>query len=141
MHFPFRGAPVISPTLALSSNDLDEVSSLTLLICGCRRPLEEINLGEFNEGHHNRAVEARDRAEAISSVLYPNDNHDEGKELRLKQQYFFVAATLQVLFTVCYSYELENRLCCFTNGFPLDIGKCFEDTIELSMICHNISYS
>lgn len=59
------------------------------------RPLEEVNLGEFNEGHYNRAVEARDRAEAISSVLYPNDNHDEGKELRLKQQYFFVAATLQ----------------------------------------------
>lgn len=63
---------------------------------GCRRPLEEFNLGDFNEGHFNKAVEARDRAEAISSVLYPNDNHDEGKELRLKQQYFFVSATLQV---------------------------------------------
>jgi starch phosphorylase len=52
-------------------------------------------LADFNDGHYSKAVEAKDRAEAISSVLYPNDNHDEGKELRLKQQYFFVAATLQ----------------------------------------------
>ncbi|XP_024378554.1 uncharacterized protein [Physcomitrium patens] len=59
------------------------------------RPLEEFGLGEFNEGHYAQAVEARVRAEAISSVLYPNDNHDAGKELRLKQQYFFVSATLQ----------------------------------------------
>jgi len=58
--------------------------------------LEEFSLSDFNEGHYSKAVEARDRAEAISSVLYPNDNHDEGKELRLKQQYFFVSATLQV---------------------------------------------
>ena len=78
------------------------IRGLTPFICGCRRPLEEVNLGEFNEGHYNRAVEARDRAEAISSVLYPNDNHDEGKELRLKQQYFFVAATLQVFIVICF---------------------------------------
>ncbi len=38
----------------------------------------------------------RERAEAISAVLYPNDSTPEGKELRLKQQYFFVCASLQV---------------------------------------------
>lgn len=42
------------------------------------------------------ALEAQNRAEAVSSVLYPNDNTDSGKELRLKQQYFLVSASLQV---------------------------------------------
>lgn len=43
-----------------------------------------------------QAVEERERALAISAVLYPNDSTPEGKELRLKQQYFFVSASLQV---------------------------------------------
>jgi glycogen phosphorylase len=43
-----------------------------------------------------RAVEQRQRAEAITSVLYPSDSTYNGKELRLKQQYFFVCATIQV---------------------------------------------
>jgi starch phosphorylase len=43
-----------------------------------------------------QAVEERERAAAISAVLYPNDSTPEGKELRLKQQYFFVSASLQV---------------------------------------------
>eukprot|EP00850_Spirogloea_muscicola_P005962 SM000028S10056 [mRNA] locus=s28:114647:122321:+ [translate_table: standard] len=59
------------------------------------RPCEEFDLGSFNEGWHLSAVEARARAEAISSVLYPSDTSDAGKELRLKQQFFFVSATLQ----------------------------------------------
>eukprot|EP00850_Spirogloea_muscicola_P019000 SM000180S03525 [mRNA] locus=s180:200233:205474:- [translate_table: standard] len=59
------------------------------------RPCEEFDLGSFNEGRHLSAVEARVRAEAISSVLYPSDTSDAGKELRLKQQFFFVSATLQ----------------------------------------------
>lgn len=46
-----------------------------------------------------QAVLDKDRAEAISAVLYPNDSTPEGKELRLKQQYFFVTASLQVLGT------------------------------------------
>ena len=56
---------------------------------------EFINMGEFNRGHYARAVEEKDLAEVISKVLYPEDNHTEGKELRLKQQYFLVSATLQ----------------------------------------------
>eukprot|EP00897_Mesotaenium_endlicherianum_P009871 jgi/Mesen1/8912/ME000545S08411 len=59
------------------------------------QPCEEFDLQSFNAGLHVSAVEARARAEAISSVLYPNDNTDAGKELRLKQQFFFVSATLQ----------------------------------------------
>lgn len=54
-----------------------------------------MNMKEFNSGNYARAVEERQLAEVISKVLYPEDNHTEGKELRLKQQYFLVSATLQ----------------------------------------------
>lgn len=49
----------------------------------------------------------RNTAENISRVLYPNDNFFEGKELRLKQEYFMVAATLQVGHDECESYIIE----------------------------------
>ena len=56
---------------------------------------EVIDMKEFNRGDYIRANENRDLAEVISKVLYPEDNHYEGKLLRLKQQYFFVSATIQ----------------------------------------------
>jgi len=59
------------------------------------RSKEVMNMREFNSGNYTRAVEERQLAEVISKVLYPEDNHAEGKELRLKQQYFLVSATLQ----------------------------------------------
>jgi glycogen phosphorylase len=55
----------------------------------------EFNLEEFNEGDYIGAVESKVRSENLSKVLYPRDEKTEGKELRLKQQYFFVAATFQ----------------------------------------------
>jgi glycogen phosphorylase len=57
-------------------------------------PSREFDFASFNSGDYLRAVEARQRAENISSVLYPADNTYQGKELRLKQQYFFVCATI-----------------------------------------------
>eukprot|EP01069_Polyplicarium_translucidae_P001268 Polyplicarium_translucidae@DN1605_c0_g1_i2.p1 len=58
-------------------------------------PSKEFDFYSFNEGEYLTAIHDRQRAEAISAVLYPNDNTLRGKELRLKQQYFFVCATLQ----------------------------------------------
>lgn len=58
------------------------------------KPHKEFDLEAFNGGNYLSAVEAKQRSENITSVLYPNDNTYSGKELRLKQQYFFVAATL-----------------------------------------------
>ena len=59
------------------------------------RATDEFDLDYFNRGDYEGAVEAKSLSENISRVLYPNDNIFEGKELRLKQEYFFVSATLQ----------------------------------------------
>ncbi|MGM9662637.1 MAG: glycogen/starch/alpha-glucan family phosphorylase, partial [Oscillospiraceae bacterium] len=54
-----------------------------------------LNMSLFSQGEYLKATEDRAMAESISKVLYPEDNHTEGKSLRLKQQYFFVSATVQ----------------------------------------------
>ncbi|RIB20585.1 Glycosyltransferase Family 35 protein [Gigaspora rosea] len=58
------------------------------------KPKRQFDLGRFNEGQYEQAVQEQMQAENITAVLYPNDNHMVGKELRLKQQYFWVAASL-----------------------------------------------
>ena len=58
-------------------------------------PVVHFNLEEFDKGAYMAAVEQENLAKTITEVLYPNDNHYAGKELRLKQQYFFVSASLQ----------------------------------------------
>ncbi len=57
-----------------------------------------VDMNYYSTGEYLRAVESQAMAEVISKVLYPADNHPEGKSLRLKQQYFFVSATIQSLF-------------------------------------------
>ncbi|KAK6328793.1 hypothetical protein J4Q44_G00007710 [Coregonus suidteri] len=66
----------------------------TMRLWSAKAP-KDFNLQEFNVGDYIEAVLDRNLAENISRVLYPNDNFFEGKELRLKQEYFVVAATLQ----------------------------------------------
>ncbi|MBP5255214.1 MAG: glycogen/starch/alpha-glucan phosphorylase [Lachnospiraceae bacterium] len=58
-------------------------------------PINTFNLDSFDRGDYLKAVEQENLAKTIVEVLYPNDNHYAGKELRLKQQYFFISATLQ----------------------------------------------
>ncbi|WP_434310271.1 glycogen/starch/alpha-glucan phosphorylase [Hominifimenecus sp. rT4P-3] len=58
-------------------------------------PVEDLELNAFNQGDYQRAAEQENLAETICKVLYPCDEHYAGKELRLKQQYFFVSATVQ----------------------------------------------
>ena len=57
--------------------------------------IERFDLKSFNEGNYQRAVEEQNLAKVLSEVLYPADDTMAGKELRLKQQYFFISATLQ----------------------------------------------
>ncbi len=66
----------------------------TLRLWRARSP-QIINMSEFNRGDYTMAVKDKELAEVVSQVLYPEDNHYEGKLLRLKQQYFFVSATIQ----------------------------------------------
>lgn len=58
-------------------------------------PIVDFGLDSFDKGDYKKAVEQENLARNIVEVLYPNDNHMAGKELRLKQQYFFVSASLQ----------------------------------------------
>ena len=61
------------------------------------QPINTFNLDSFDKGDYQKAVEQENLAKTICEVLYPNDNHYAGKELRLKQQYFFISQVYSVL--------------------------------------------
>ncbi len=82
----------------------------------------EFNLEHFNQGDYIGAVEAKVNSENISKVLYPSDEAEHGKELRLKQQYFFVAATLK---DIIRRYKKQNQA--FDN-FPDYVAIQLNDT-------------
>jgi len=86
-------------------------------------PSMEFDLSSFNEGNYYKAIERRQRAEAISSVLYPTDHTQEGKELRLKQQYFFTSATLQDVIS-----RFKRRKNTDFNHFPDKVAIQLNDT-------------
>jgi len=85
--------------------------------------VEEFNFRSFNEGDYYGAIGSKNRADFVSSVLYPNDNFDAGKELRLKQQYFFVCATVQDIMKR-YSDAYGTNW----NEFPEKMGMQLNDT-------------
>ena len=75
----------------------------------------DFDLGYFNEGNYIKAVEDKNESENLSKVLYPDDTTEMGRELRLKQQYFFVCASLQDIFYRYCKYqdhfdELPNKV-------------------------------
>ena len=85
---PSSGCPT---TRSSSGHRTDTVNTLRLWAA---RATRDFDLQFFNEGDYRRAVEEKIDTENISKVLYPNDQSEEGKELRLKQQYFFVACSI-----------------------------------------------
>ncbi len=82
--------------------DTDTVNNMRLWSAKSTR---DFDLGYFNEGDYIRAVEDKDKSETLSKVLYPNDKTVMGHELRLKQQYLFVCASLQ---DVLYRYSKHH---------------------------------
>ena len=68
--------------------------------------IQDFNLNSFDRGEYEKAVEQKNLARTICEVLYPNDNHYSGKELRLKQQYFFVSASIQ---TAVNKFKEKNK--------------------------------
>lgn len=72
------------------------------------RPCNEFNLESFNVGDYFGAISDRQSAEYITSVLYPNDSTQSGKELRLKQQYFFCSASLRDITRRYRKHHMED---------------------------------
>ncbi|KAK7873668.1 hypothetical protein R5R35_013208 [Gryllus longicercus] len=101
----------------------------TLRLWSAKSPVE-FNLKFFNDGDYIQAVIDRNLAENISRVLYPNDNFFEGKELRLKQEYFMCAATLQDLIRRFKSSKFGVRTAVRTNfeHFPDKVAIQLNDT-------------
>lgn len=84
-----RAVPYDMPIIGYGTNNIN-----TLRLWEAHS-LVDLDLGKFNQQDYLHATQQKTLAENISRVLYPNDSTDEGKKLRLKQQYFFVSASLQ----------------------------------------------
>lgn len=84
-----RAVPYDMPVLGYNNN------MVNVLIAWDAEPEEYFELDAFDKGDYKKAVEQENLARNLVEVLYPNDNHIQGKELRLKQQYFFVSASVQ----------------------------------------------
>jgi starch phosphorylase len=83
-----QGVPYDTPIAGFHSNTVN-----TLRLWGARAG-EDFDFALFNSGDYVSAVQAKNASEVISKVLYPNDNFEAGKELRLRQEYFFVACSI-----------------------------------------------
>ena len=86
--------------------DTETVNTLRLWSA---KATKEFDLRHFNDGNYERAVEERVETETISKVLYPNDASASGRELRLKQQYFFVSASIQDILRRFLSTHTMNK--------------------------------
>ena len=92
VHEDYTRVLAIPCDMEIAGYDTDHVNTLRLWQARSPKP---IDMKLFSEGQYLHAAEERAMADAISQVLYPEDNHYEGKSLRLKQQYFFVSAPIQ----------------------------------------------
>ena len=92
VHEDYTRVLAVPCDMEIAGYDTDHVNTLRLWQARSPKP---IDMKLFSQGQYLHAAEERAMADAISQVLYPEDNHYEGKSLRLKQQYFFVSATIQ----------------------------------------------
>ncbi|KAM3142270.1 hypothetical protein pb186bvf_005679 [Paramecium bursaria] len=112
-------------------------------------PTTEFDFSSFNTGDYFKALEEKQRAEYITSVLYPNDSTDAGKELRLKQQYLLVSASMQDIIR-----RFKRRKVLDWNEFPskvaiqlndthpaLSIVECLRILIDIEQLDENFSWN
>ena len=92
IHEGYQAVKAIPYDMPITGYDNDVVNTLRIWDA---EPIVDFELDSFDKGDYKKAVEQENLARNIVEVLYPNDNHYAVKELRLKQQYFFVSASLQ----------------------------------------------
>ncbi len=90
-HTGYQTVRAVPYDLMVAGHDGKTVNALRLWSAEC----QDFDMSAFNQGDYVRALETRAMTETISKVLYPEDNHTEGKSLRLRQQYFLVSASVQ----------------------------------------------
>ncbi|KAI2469883.1 glycosyltransferase family 35 protein [Annulohypoxylon bovei var. microspora] len=100
----------------------DTPSTNNLRLWSSKAASGEFDFQKFNNGEYESSVADQQRAETISAVLYPNDNLDRGKELRLKQQYFWVSASL---YDIVRRFKKANRA---WSEFPDQVAIQLNDT-------------
>ncbi len=105
-HTGYQTVRAVPYDLMVAGHDGKTVNALRLWSAEC----QDFDMSAFNQGDYVRALETRAMTETISKVLYPEDNHIEGKSLRLRQQYFLVSASVQdILKRHLHKYNtLEN---------------------------------
>ena len=105
-HTGYQTVRAVPYDLMVAGKDGKTVNALRLWSAEC----QDFDMSAFNQGDYVRALEQRAMTETISKVLYPEDNHIEGKSLRLRQQYFLVSASVQdILKRHLHKYNtLEN---------------------------------
>ena len=108
IHHDYRTVQALPYDMPVAGYDCEVVNSLRMW--RARSP-KTMDFKSFNSGEYMKAMQEQELAAVISKVLYPEDNHYEGKELRLKQHYFFTSATLQ--------YALKDFKRRFGNQFHL----------------------
>ena len=92
IHEGYQAVKAVPYDMPITGYNNDVVNTLRIWDA---EPIVDFNLDSFDKGDYHNAVEQENLARTMVEVLYPNDNHMAGKELRLKQQYFFVSASLQ----------------------------------------------
>lgn len=103
-HVDYTPVYAIPYDLCVAGQDGRGVSVLRLYAAKA----QEFDMSQFNSGNYMKALEQSSMAEVISKVLYPADNHYEGKSLRLRQQYFLVSAAIQDI--VMHHFEKNESL-------------------------------
>jgi len=98
---PVLAVPYDTPIIGYNNKTVN-----TLRLWSAENPEKDFDLTSFSKGDYMKAVEQKYSLEAISQVLYPDDTYEEGRKLRLKQQYFFVSAGLQ---SIVRTYKRSNE--------------------------------
>lgn len=114
--------PVLAVPYDIPIVGFDNTNINTLRLWSAESVKQEFDLPSFNRGEYLKAVEYKYSVEAISQILYPDDSSNEGKLLRLKQQYFFVSAGLQ---SIVRRYKKYNNS---FKDFPEKIAIHINDT-------------